>query len=168
MRASPPSLCLHTIESDAMGKSSALLLMFASVLAGCAIAVQAPINAQLRIWLSSPWAAAFGSFVVGSLALGAVVLVSSPSSLRLSTIAASPGWVWLGGLLGAYFVLAAIVAAPRIGPALFFGLLVTGQLLTSLLLEHFGWLGLERQPISLGKVFGVLFLVIGAVLIRRF
>ena len=142
--------------------------MLASILAGSAIAFQAPINAQLRTWLSSPWAAAFASFLVGGLALGAAFLLSSPSSVRLSAVTASPLWVWTGGLFGAYYVVAAIVATPRIGPALFFGLLVTGQLVTALILEHFGWLGLERHPLSPGRLLGVLLLIVGAVLIRKF
>lgn len=151
-----------------MGKSPVAALLVASILAGSAIALQAPINAQLRTWLSNPWTAALASFLVGSIALGAVVLFSSPAPVRVSTITASPAWVWTGGLFGAYYVVAAIIAAPRIGPALFFGLLVTGQLLTSLILENFGWLGLERHPLSLGRVLGVLLLIVGAVLIRKF
>lgn len=150
-----------------MGKVFVALLV-ASVLAGSAIAVQAPINAQLRTFLSSPWTAAFASFIVGTVALGATVLISGAPSVRVSTVTTVPVWVWTGGLLGAYYVVAAIVATPRIGPALFFGLLVTGQLVTAILLEHFGWLGLERHPLSAGRLIGVVLLIVGAVLIRRF
>lgn len=144
-----------------------MTLVLASILAGSAIAIQAPINAQLRTWLDSPWAAAFVSFVVGSIALGSVVLLYS-HPVRLTGMSAAPLWVWTGGLLGACYVVAAIVATPRIGPALFFGLLVTGQLVTAIIVEHFGWLGLERHPLSPGRLLGVALLIVGAVLIRRF
>jgi len=156
-----------TNSSGTVGKSSVATLVLASILAGSAIAIQAPINAQLRTWLASPWAAAFASFLVGTITLGCIFLLST-HSFRLTAVSAAPLWVWTGGLLGAYYVVAAIVATPRIGPALFFGLLVTGQLVTAIVVEHFGWLGLERHPISAGRLVGVVLLIVGAVLIRRF
>ena len=153
-------------------KYSVPVLLLASVLAGSAIAVQAPINAQLRLWLRSPWSATSASllisFLVGMIALAVVLLISPTPAPRLADVSASPWWVWLGGVLGAYYVLASIIATPRIGPVLFFGLIVTGQLLTSLLLEHYAWFGLERHPISIGRMFGVLLLLAGTVLIRAF
>lgn len=63
-------------------------------------------------------------------------------------------------------MLTAVVLTPRLGPALYFGLLVAGQLLASLLLEHFGALGLDAHPVSLGRVAGAILLITGAALIR--
>ena len=46
-------------------------------------------------------------------------------------------------------------------------MLVTGQMLTSLLLDHHGWLGLEQRPVDLPRLIGVGLPIAGVVLIRR-
>jgi transporter family-2 protein len=132
-----------------------VLLFGAAVLAGGGLAVQSAVNAQLRTWLSHPVLAALVSFVVGTAALAVAALASGATRPRpdvVHVVLAAPWWVWLGGVLGAYFVLTAVVLTPRLGPALYFGLLVAGQLLTSLLLEHFGAIGLDPHPVNVGRV----------------
>lgn len=77
-----------------------------------------------------------------------------------------PAWVWVGGLLGAFYVTASIVAAPRLGGALFVALLVTGQMAAAMALDHFGVL-VARTPISPSRVLGALLIVAGVALIMR-
>ena len=79
-----------------------------------------------------------------------------------------PGWVWLGGLLGALYVVGVIYLAPRLGAATMIGFIVTGQLLTSLLLDHFGVVGFPLHPVNGWRILGALLLVTGVILIRRF
>jgi transporter family-2 protein len=144
------------------------LLVLSAVLAGAAIALQAAINAQLRTWLVTPLAAALASFVVGGVALAVALLAVDLPRLRAGGLGLGPWWVWTGGVLGAFYIVTSIVAAPRLGPALFFGVVVAGQMLTALVLEHYGLLGLARHPLSVGRVAGVVLLVLGVALIRRF
>ena len=145
-----------------------VVFLSGAVLAGSGLAVQAGLNAQLRIWLNHPVMAALISFMVGTLALFATALALGAARPRAAALVAVPWWVWLGGVLGAYFVFATIVIAPRIGPALFFGLLVSGQLVASLVLEHYGLLGFAIHPVSVGRVCGALLLVAGVALLRAF
>ena len=73
------------------------------------------INAQLAHWLGSPVRAAFVSFLVGTIALlviSAFVRKPLPSTARLGDV---PWWVWIGGLLGAFYVAGSIVTAPKLG-----------------------------------------------------
>jgi transporter family-2 protein len=56
---------------------------------------------------------------------------------------------------------------PKLGAATFIALLVAGQMLASVTLDHFGWLGLAQREIDLPRVIGVLLLIGGVVLIRR-
>jgi bacterial/archaeal transporter family-2 protein len=145
-----------------------MLATLLALLAGLGIAVQTSVNLELRQRLGQPVLAALVSFVVGTLALGLLWLVTVRGAGRplVGGAAGAPWWAWLGGLCGAYFVWSAIFATARLGPALFLGLVVAGQLVTSATIEHFGWFGVARHPISLVRVGGVLLLMAGLALMR--
>ena len=91
-----------------------------------------------------------------------------PVSQVITSAKTAPWYLWLGGLLGAYYVSTVIVIMPRLGVALTFGLIIAGQMFVSLILDHFGWLGVPVKPISWGKVAGALLLIAGVVVIRKF
>lgn len=138
-------------------------------LAGLGVALQASVNLELRQRLGQPVLAALVSFVVGTSALALLWLVTARGGggrTFATTAAGVPWWAWTGGLFGAYFVWSAIIATQRLGPALFFGLVVAGQLAASTVIEHFGWFGVERHPISLVRVGGVVLLMAGLGLMR--
>jgi transporter family-2 protein len=143
----------------------ALLAAFALV-AGALLSVQTGVNAQLRGAVGHPALAALTSFLVGTVALALYA-----GSLRLPLPGGSawgaPWWVWTGGLLGAIYVAGAIVVAPRLGAGLFVGLVVAGQLLAALVLDHFGWLGFPVQSITPWRLAGAVLLIAGAALVGK-
>lgn len=143
-----------------------LLALLAMILGGAATALQGPTNARLAAAVGSPVNAAFVSFFVGTMALGllALTLQARPDA---AAVKALPAWAWLGGLYGCVFVVAAAWGVPKIGAALTIVLMVAGQLTLSLILDHFGALGLPQQPISLTRVAGVLLVIGGVLLVRR-
>jgi transporter family-2 protein len=136
--------------------------------AGAMLPVQFGVNAQLARWIESPVRAALVSFIVGAVAL----LVAAAALYRnvppASRLADAPWWVWTGGLFGAFYVLGSVVAAPRLGAATLVALILAGQAVSSLIVDHFGWVGFEEQPITLGRVAGVLLLAAGVALVRAF
>ena len=144
-----------------------LLAMIAVVLGGAATALQAPTNAKMMGAVGSPVNAAFVSFAVGTAALGilALVLQTRPD---MAASRALPWYAWVGGLYGAIFVVAAAWGVPRLGVATTIILMVAGQLLLSVLLDHFGAMGMPKQPISWGRIAGVLMVVGGVLMVRRF
>ena len=137
------------------------------IIAGGATALQAPTNARLAVAMASPVNAAFISFAVGTLALGilAAVLHTKPDLAAVKTL---PAWAWMGGLYGCVFVITAAWGVPRLGAALTITLMVAGQLLLSLILDHFGALGVPRHPIGIGRLAGVALVFIGVLMVRRF
>ena len=143
-----------------------LLAMLAVVLAGGATALQAPTNARLATAVAGPVNAAFVSFAVGTAALGllAAILHTRPD---IAASRALPWYAWVGGLYGAIFVVAAAWAVPRLGVAMTITLLVAGQLMISLVLDHFGALGVPQAPISLTRLAGVALVIGGVLLVRR-
>ena len=144
-----------------------LLAVLAVVLGGAATALQAPTNAKMIGAVGSPVNAAFVSFAVGTAALGilAVVLQVRPD---IAASRALPWYAWVGGLYGAIFVVAAAWGVPRLGVATTIILMVAGQLLLSVVLDHFGAMGMPKQPISLGRIAGVAMVIAGVLMVRKF
>jgi transporter family-2 protein len=138
--------------------------LFFALAAGAMLPIQFGINAQLAEWLGGSVRAAFVSFVVGATALLVAVLVASRGWPDRAGDA--PWWVWTGGLLGAFYVLGSIVTAPKLGAATLVALILAGQALASLAVDHFGWVGFEEQPVTLLRVVGMLVLAGGVVLVR--
>ncbi|WP_191558363.1 DMT family transporter [Brevundimonas aurantiaca] len=143
-----------------------LLAILVVVLAGGATALQAPTNAKLATAAASPVNAAFISFAVGTTVLGilAALMQTRPD---MAAARALPWYAWLGGVYGACFVVAAAWGVPRLGVAMTITLMVGGQLLLSLILDHFGALGVPRQPLNLGRIAGVGLVLAGVLLVRR-
>ena len=143
-----------------------LIAILIVVLAGGATALQAPTNARLAGAVASPVNAAFISFAVGTVVLG-VVAAALHTRPDMAATRALPWYAWLGGAYGACFVVAAAWGVPRLGAAMTITLMVAGQLALSLLLDHFGALGVPRQPLNLGRIAGVALVFAGVLLVRR-
>ena len=143
------------------------LPMLLLILAGGATAMQAPTNARLAAGVGSPVNAAFISFAVGATALGilAAVLHTRPD---MASVKALPVWAWWGGLYGCCFVVAAAWGVPRLGAALVITLMVAGQLLSGLAIDHLGAFGVPKHPMSIGRLAGVTLVFLGVLLVRRF
>jgi transporter family-2 protein len=145
-----------------------LLLLPIALAAGMAAPTQFAINTQLRDVVGGPILAAALSFLVGTVALFATIAVLRRSVPELGPIAGAPWWMWTGGLLGAFFVCASIILTPRLGAATTVGVFLTGQVVASIAIDHFGLLGVPVQSASLPRVGGALLIVLGVVIVQRF
>ncbi|MGE7957447.1 DMT family transporter [Pseudomonas sp. NPDC089530] len=141
-------------------------LLCLPVIAGAFLPLQAGINGQLAKQVSSVLAAALISFFVGTVAL-LILALAQREVPSLNVLKGLTWWHWSGGLLGAFFIATAAFAGPRIGAMLFMALVLAGQLGMAMTLDHFGWAGFRESPISLGKVAGLLLILVGVLLIRR-
>ncbi|MBX2870869.1 MAG: DMT family transporter [Saprospiraceae bacterium] len=144
------------------------ILFTLAVVAGAVLPIQAALNAKMGRAVGDPVYAALISFVIGSIGLLLYSLVTKVDLSQI-TAAGSVDWsVWSAGLLGAFYVAAVIILVPKIGAALTFGLVVAGQLSFSLLLDHYGWLGMHTHSINWQRLLGVVLIIGGVLLIRNF
>lgn len=141
-----------------------LFFFILMILAGAVGALQPIINANLAN-RTGILESAFVSFLVGTLALGGVVLVIRQGDLR--GVAGAPWWQLTGGFLGAFFVTMFIVAVPRIGTAAAMAAVIASQLLAGVVLDHFGLLGGRQIPVDMVRIAGILLLFGGAALVLR-
>ncbi|RYZ53947.1 MAG: DMT family transporter [Sphingobacteriales bacterium] len=135
--------------------------------AGAFLPLQAAMNGKLAKAGGSPYFASMISFAVGVLALVIYILMTS-QTVSLKELRAAPSYAWAGGILGAFYVTVIVLAFPKIGPALTFGLVVAGQLLLSMLMEHFQIMGAQSQPMSIGRIAGILLVLAGVAMMKNF
>ena len=134
--------------------------------AGVSVATQQVLNGSLRTSLGSPaWTGLF-SYVGGLLTMIVAVIVLGEQVPSLRTMANVPWWAWSGGVFGGAFILLSILLLPSLGAATLFALVIAGQVLAAVTLDHFGALGLEPHPISTARLAGAALLIAGVALIR--
>lgn len=138
-----------------------------ALLAGCFLPIQGGMNSKLAKAGGNPVYASMISFAVGVLALVIYILITS-QNVSFRGLKDAPTYVWLGGILGAIYVTVIVLAFPKIGPGMTFGLVVAGQMVTSMVMEHFQIMGAQAQPISFGRIVGMLFIVGGVLIMKRF
>ena len=143
-----------------------LLFLAAAFMAGVFLPLQAGINVQLRNYSGSSVIAAFISFLSGTLFLATVALALRIPWPSASDLSGAPWWAWTGGALGACFVFLAIVLAESLGAAVMVSLIIAGQMVASLLLDHYGLVGYARHPINPARIIGTVLLLSGVILIR--
>ncbi len=146
---------------------SLYLSTVAILVGGVLLAIQSPLNAQLGKAVGSPVNAALISFLVGTIAL--IILAGAQRDAPdVGQVRALPWYAWVGGLCGAVFVTAAAYAAPRLGVATMLSLAIASQLVTALVLDHFGALNIPQHPVSVGRIAGMALVILGVIIVRRY
>jgi transporter family-2 protein len=148
-------------------KSQLIYVAFA-IIAGAVLPFQAGLNVQLGKTVHQPVFAAFASFLVGTIGLFIYLVILKSDFTLVIQAKNAPLAVWLAGILGAFYVAAVVILAPKLGTALTFSLIVTGQMIVSLIFDHYGLLGLPVKYINWERLLGVVFLIAGVIIIRRF
>jgi bacterial/archaeal transporter family-2 protein len=143
------------------------LWIILTLFSGAFLPIQAGLNSRLGRAVESPLYASLFSFVVGTIALMIYILVTG-QTLSWAGVTKAPAYLWIGGLLGAFYIAVTMQAFPVLGPGLTFGLIVAGQMIVSLILDHFNVLVAQQNPINPMKVLGGVLVIVGVVIIRKF
>lgn len=135
-------------------------------LIGAGLTVQIGMNAAVSRAVGSPLLASIVNFVVGLCALAVVTLASGvrPASGGFGQV---PAWAWFGGLFGAAYVAAVTLLGPRIGALALLALVLLGQTVASFVVDQFGILGFNQNPVTPSRLLGAVLLVAGVLLIAR-
>lgn len=144
------------------------LIYLAAVAAGIANPGQAGANAELRKSLDETVVTAlwvYLSGLLGMLFIQLIVREGWPGGAKLNQV---PWWAWTGGLLSIASTMTGITLAQRLGSGLFTGISVTASLVTSVVIDHFGWIGFKTHPVSWPRAVGCVLMIAGLWLIGRF
>jgi transporter family-2 protein len=146
-----------------MDRGAAVLL---TSLAGALIALQAPINSQLGRAVGT-FQAAFVSFVIGTVALAIIAALARGGLGQVAEVRSVALPYLTGGLLGAVYVTSVLVTVRTLGAGGVVAATIAAQLAFSVVVDHFGWLGVARDPVTATKVAGIVLLGAGVWLVVR-
>ena len=141
-----------------------ILLVLAS---GTLLPIQAGLNTRLGKAVGNAVYASLISFIVGGIALIVYIIITRQVG-TLTGAKSAPPIDWTGGLLGAFYVTVTILAFPRIGPAMTFGLVVAGQMIMSVVLDHTNILVAQQHSFNLYRLLGITLIIGGVVILRKF
>ncbi len=131
--------------------------------AGMMIGTQSAINSQLSAGLGEqPILATLVSFVVGTVCLLVLAkLFGQLSAADVAQVPRQPWWQLIGGFFGAFLVFTTVVLAPKLGIANMLLLILTGQLISAVLIDHFGWFNMPLRPVGISRLIGLAIIMLG-------
>jgi transporter family-2 protein len=142
------------------------LAVLLTAVVGGMVALQAPINSGLGKAVGT-FQAAFISFSVGTLVLAVIAGLSRGGFGQIAEIRTLAPQYLIGGVLGACYVSSILVTVRTLGAGGIVAASIAGQLTMSVIIDQFGLLGLDKDPISAMKAVGVLLLAVGTLLVVR-
>ncbi|MEA2195093.1 MAG: bacterial/archaeal transporter family-2 protein [Solirubrobacteraceae bacterium] len=146
-----------------MDRGAAVLL---TAFTGGFVALQAPVNSMLGRAIGT-WQAAFVSFAIGTMALACIAALASGGLGQVSGVRSVSWYSLTGGLLGAAYVTTILVTVRTLGAGGVVAATIAGQLAVSVVVDHFGLIGVAKQPVTVAKVAGVVLLGLGTYLVVR-
>jgi transporter family-2 protein len=144
-----------------------LLIPFV-LLTGVLNALQTGMNTKLGQVSGAPIVAALAVYVVGFGTLAVLAPFLGAGGQAVGRLGQAPWWAWLGGIGGALYIVAMLYATDKVGAGVFTGITVTAAIVTSVVLDHFGWLGLKEHAAGVGRIAGSVLMIAGVVLVAKF
>ncbi len=142
-----------------------LIYLLIAFIAGAVLPMQAAMNGRLSNAMGGPlWAVVYTSLAVVVI-LVVFNMASGRALPRVDGLATIPWWAWLSGLCGAIFLTGTTFAVSRLGAANLVALVMTGQIVTAMILDKFGLLGLAAQPLSGQRLLAAGLMIAGVALI---
>jgi transporter family-2 protein len=143
---------------------STIFVILAGLLGGVAVGVQAPIAGVMGQRIGGA-ASSFIVHVSGAILSGIMLVAVGGEKIRdWHTL---PWYMLASGIFGLILYQTINITLPRLGATAMVGLIIVGQLLTGLLLDYFGWLGVAQRAVDPTRLIGVAVLLVGGYLVVR-
>ncbi|AFS40358.1 MULTISPECIES: DMT family transporter [Leuconostoc gelidum group] len=161
----------NKVSTTGAEQTTAILNMWRiwGVFVGSLSAIQQAINGHLGYLLDSAVASAVISFIIGTVIILIFILVREPHLLAKAMampLKNKPLWLLTGGILGSLFVFSTTFLVPKVGAGMTVTLGLTGSILGSMVVSQFGLWQSPKQQVTRMQVGGILFMIMGVVLIK--
>ena len=140
-----------------------LIAYLLALLAGAALSFEGAIYAELGKSIGQI-ETSFYNFIMGSIIMGLLWIFFGKG--KLSHVLEAPKWSLLGGLLGVVYLTSIVISVPFVGVGITMVAVIIGQLVMSMIIEHFGWLGSKKTRINKEKIIAVVSMIIALILIN--
>jgi bacterial/archaeal transporter family-2 protein len=147
--------------------SESILYALLAALVGALIPLQTGANSTIRAVFGHPAHAAMVNFGVGAIAVMVFSVAARLSAPPLQKLAEAPWWSFSGGVVGAIYVVTASLIARKLGATPLLFLVLAGQVISSLVCDHFGLIGFAKSPLTWSKIGGIALVILGVLIIRR-
>lgn len=141
-----------------------LVFVLLTILGGMGLSVEAGLLGPLGAQVGELWAT-FSIFGVGAALTFLLMLFFSPRNTP--SFFSIPSWQLLGGVLGPIYVIILTITTPVIGIAMTMIGILAGQIFKSLMIDHFGLLGVSHRKIDSKRLIALVFIVIALILVAR-
>ncbi|MGL5063843.1 MAG: DMT family transporter [Microcoleus sp.] len=145
-----------------------LFLFILVAIGGMGLTVQMAWNARLRTSTGSPVLATIISVFVTLISLALVWTSGAIDRGSIPAFNSLPTWAWFGGVFAAYYLVASLIAIPKLGVTAVFSLAIAGQTIAALVLDSTGAFGITQIPLSVSRILGAALLLIGVILIQKY
>jgi transporter family-2 protein len=145
-----------------------IFVMLLSLLAGMMIPFQSAMNAQLGKALQSPYYAALSVFIIAAAGLMMYLLLTRQPLPDIQQWRTAPKWSYLGGFLGGCYILLIVICAPKLGIGNVTILVLLGQVLSAVIIDHFGFLQSPLHHINWQRLVGVILVLCGVYLVKKY
>jgi len=139
-----------------------VIALLPALVIGMLLPVQAAANSRLGALSGHAGWGAILSLVIGTTAVGIYLIAAKAPLLQVQTLGAADRWIWLGGLIGASFIVAGIILVPRVGVSAFLIAVIAGQIFSATVIDRLGLLGLEPKMLGPLRMTGLILIVVGA------
>ena len=132
-----------------------------ALLMGAMLSIYLPMNSAVSRHIGSVLTANLTFFFI-ALVTSFIMFLIWGRTETLATIKKVPTWLYITGVISALNILGTTYLIPRLGVRRFFILVIGGQILTAMVVSHFGWLTSPKDPISAAKIIGAALVILGA------
>lgn len=144
-----------------------LMLAFLAAIVGALIPIQAAANAGASKYFGDVSYAVLLSFIVGTILISVYILFMKPSLAPDVLKLGFPKYILLGGCISAIYTITITYLSPRLGVANTLYIMLVGQMLMALVVDHFGILGAMKHELTLSRMSGALLILLGLYLTKK-
>ncbi|MFD1745531.1 DMT family transporter [Rhizobium helianthi] len=147
-------------------QANSLLIILAAIVTGAVVPFQAGANAVLGRTLGHPLWGTLLSLCVSFACILPIMALAKVGAPNWSNLAHSPRWIWIGGVVGVIYITGALMLAPKLGAAGFVMAAIAGQMLASIIIDHWGLVGLPQKPVSWSRLSGLALIFLGLIVMQ--
>ncbi|PZF73690.1 DMT family transporter [Taibaiella soli] len=146
---------------------SDILFLVLALITGALIPIQAATNAAFSKSVGNATITTLMVLIVGLIGMFVFALLSRVAIPTRQQLAEAPGYSYLGGLIVATYIIMITILVPRIGVGTSIGLIVTGQIICAVVIDHFGLFKTTVQPVNVTRLAGMILMILGVYLIMK-
>ena len=151
-----------------MKMNASLLFLALSLFAGALIPFQNAMNSTLGRQLQSPYFSTFVVFAVGLIGMAIYILITRSPVPTIAQFSGAPYWSYFGGLTAGVYVLLLVICAPKVGIGNVTVMVLLGQILAAMIIDQWGLFGALIHAMNWQRFAGILLMIGGVYLVKKF